>query len=135
MSRLPGWDIRLTEAIDAEVKKPFSFENKADCGWLMGASVRACLGDDHPVLHYLERYATEAYCRVMLAEEGGLQGILSKFFPEVHPSLAQDGDIGYFGEGPTAAGLVCMGGVAVGKAPKNGVFYIPMKLTTKVFKV
>ena len=133
MERLRNWETRFVDAMIAEQEAPFEW-GKHDCALLMAASVRAIYGDNHPALSEFDKYKDESSAKRYLAKQGGLVKLIEKYFEPVNILSAQTGDIGVVEKDGFASGAVIMDGMAVGKSPE-GVFRIPIKQLTKVYRV
>ncbi|MFT6659321.1 DUF6950 family protein [Maritalea sp.] len=100
----------------------------------MAAAVRAKHGDDHPILDYLSRYNDKRSALRLIKNEGGIANVLSRFFVETTPLMAQDGDIGVVERGGIEAGCVVMNGSAVG-LDLSGYYHLPITALSRVFRV
>lgn len=137
--RALGWQERLIYLVDEELAKPFDWVN-AHCVDLIGASILACHGPDHPAFKAIPRYKTEAAVKRKLIELGGMQAILDKYFVEIPALHAFDGDAVLIRNPETeamASGLM-MGGRIVGKQPPGSrlnAFYLPISAGHKFYRV
>jgi hypothetical protein len=144
--RLKGWEKRFIQLVQDELDKPFDWAT-ANCGHLMGAAVTACQGPAHPVLENLLYLTDEESVQQLLAEYGGLSGLLGSHFQRLPvPILGQQADIGvYMGKifdrhssdyTIAEAGCVILDGVAVGKAEgSDRPVRIPIRNLKAVFAV
>lgn len=100
----------------------------------MARSVRNKHGVDHPILAYLDRYHDKRSALRLIRNEGGIAVLLSRFFNETSPLMAQEGDIGVVVRDSVEAGCVVMNGKAVG-VNKDGYFHLPVTALNRVFSV
>lgn len=131
--RKKGWEERFIKAILIEQEAPFEW-GKHDCAILMAASVKAIHGEDHPALEEFTKYTDEKSAKRHLAKHGGLVKLIEKYFEPVNILSAQQGDIGVVEAEGFASGAVIVDGIALGKS-QEGVFRVPIKQLTKVYRV
>lgn len=128
MMRVRNWELRLIEAIRAELEKPFDWDG-SNCGDLIATAIRAVLGN-HPVLE--QRMAgTEVEVRAYLKGKGGFTGILGKHFQAIPATWAQDGDVALLND-DTAA--VVLNGVLVGKTTEKA-YRLPISKATTIYRI
>jgi hypothetical protein len=142
--RLPGWQKRYLYLVEEELAKPFSWVD-AHCVDLMAASVMACLGPDHPALKAIPRFEKGADTIRYLAEQGGLEKVLDRYFKVVPTAHAFEADLVLLKgqDGFEEAGAVVLDGQIVGKHPpkksESGytriAFRLPMQVAYKVYRV
>lgn len=124
-TRLPGWEERLAEAIEAARGVPYRL-GEADCFWLACAAVRATTGVDHwPA--WRGRYATrrEAWRLIREYDPAGFTAAYSRLFgSKPAPMGALDrGDIAEYVDREPHLGVVIGARVAVyGEA---GLAFVP----------
>lgn len=111
--RTRGWEHRLVDAMRLALARPFAWEGH-NCGDLMAEAVRACHGDDHPLLAELV-HGTETEVVESVIERGGLDTILGKYLQMIPQLHAQDGDLATLGTGDgPRAGCVVLSGCVCG---------------------
>lgn len=131
--RLKDWQRRLNHALEDERDEPFAWGSH-DCGYLMGAAIRACCGDDHPLLALL-KYRTEAGARRLIARFGSIAEVLASELAPIENRLrAQDGDLAIVAGNDVQAGGVVIHGHVMGKSP-DGVFYASLETATSCYRV
>jgi len=128
-----NWDLDLIEAVTKESGTPFDW-GTSNCGHLMAQSVRIQHGDNHPLIQMLTGAVDEKATKRILAKGGGLAAILGKHLEEIHPIMAQTGDLGIVEGNGVQAGVLVMDGVGIGKA-EQGVFRVSFRTLTKAFRV
>src|SRR5687767_7735348 len=129
--RHPEWEVRLALRMERELARPFSWSS-ANCGHLMCVAVAASHDSDHPLLDYLDQFTDEETAKALVVKHGGLSALLAKHLKEVPKLQAQDGDLGVFEVGASAAGCVVINGMAVGRS-ETGTFWIPVRRLTRTF--
>lgn len=133
-----GWETRFHSLIAEELAKPFSWVN-GSCIDLMAASVLACRGPKHPSILAIPEYTTDEQAQAELKKRGGLEKLLSKYFPDVPVLHAMQGDLVLLkspAEASVMAGGVILDGVIVGK--REGIksaYRLPLSLAYKVYRV
>ncbi|MGJ8529811.1 DUF6950 family protein [Maritalea sp.] len=105
-----------------------------DCGHHMAKAVREKHGSDHPILDYLNQYNDKRSALRLIKREGGIANVLSRFFDESSPLMAQDGDIGVVARNGVEAGCVVINGMAVG-VNEDGPYHLPITTLHRVFRV
>lgn len=133
--RVRKWQERLIDALNEELMLPFSWKN-AHCLDLMLCSVKAVLGDNHPVLKK-NFHGTEEECIAWLdsKEVGGLEGIFAAYFAEIPWGWAQDGDVGVFDLHGVKIGVVIVDGVGKAKADNGRIHNFPIDTLERIYKV
>lgn len=140
MSRLKGWQKRLIYALDIELDKPFLWDS-ANCGDLMGAAVEACMGPKHPVLQHLQTGKSGPEVIAYVQQEGGLEGILGRYFEEAAWMMASNGDLALVKIGGIVAGGVVIDGKIKCKfedadnVHSRNMFAFQLSKAYKVYKV
>lgn len=87
--RLPNWGNRLAETVAEWRARPFRWDR--DCGRWAAACVMAQTGED-PLADLRGQYRTKREALKLLAETPMAER-LDGMFPQVHPAMAQRGDI------------------------------------------
>lgn len=97
LSRQPGWAERLLALVESYRAKPFVW-GEADCATFFAEAVQAVTGF-HPLVGYMP-YSSELGAMKMLAGSGydDMLHFARCLFPEVAPSLARRGDIGFIAD-------------------------------------
>lgn len=131
--RKRNWEQALIAAVNLEQSKPFDWQSN-NCGHLIALAITACIGE-HPVLQYLNLITDKHSALKVLAENGGLDGILGKYFWPVGPLSAMDGDVGYLANEESMAGCIVVDNTLVFKPEGKGLFRAPITKATKLFMV
>lgn len=132
--RLKGWDLRLIKYVGEELETPFDWLLH-NCGHLMGSSVIACLGDEHPSLEELY-FTTEEKTRAF-----PIVTTLQKHFLQLPTTLmAQRGDLVVVTVKDVEVGCVVLDGYIVGKSVEPNrsgkyVYRLPLSAATVAFRV
>lgn len=129
-----NWDIELVTEVSRVLEEPFDWA-KSNCGHLMAVPIRVLLGPKALALTELTKFNDEKSAKALLAQNGGLSGLLDKYFHTVNRLSARSGDIGVVSGGGIQAGCIVIDGVAIGKGPETGVFRIPISSLTRVYRV
>lgn len=140
MGRIDLWERRLNEVFDEAQKAPFIW-GEFDCCLFACRAIHALTGYDPGEL-YRGRYGNEEEARVLLKQEGGVEGIAEKItalkgFAEIGKLFAQRGDIGLAEiRGHQSLG-VCDGARFAFASDPAGLLYIAPKssLITKAWKI
>lgn len=107
--RLHDWQLRLEACIAERWARPFEW-GVHDCTLFAADCVLAVTGVDHAA-DFRGKYTTEIGARKLLLRAGGLEAIaIGSLGAEIHPALAQAGDVGMAFE--TEQPILCVWGGA-----------------------
>jgi hypothetical protein len=130
--RVDNWPLILAEQIEAARLRPFAW-GSWDCCQFVAECTLAISGVDHR--DAFPRYADQNEAQTLLADKGGIVGLLSSVLGESkHPAMAQRGDVvvADFGDG-MAAGL-CVGAHCCAPGPR-GLVFRPMTSATAAWPI
>jgi hypothetical protein len=131
--RIAGWEAALVATIEHHSEQPGAF-GVSDCAILPADCILAVTGVD-PFKKF-RGYKTEAggAKRMKRAGFADLPALFASVLPEIAPSLAQRGDVGFvLRDGVLSGGVFTSFGFAR-KAP-HGVIYEPITAVVRAFKV
>ena len=135
MTRLPDWQRRLIDVVEASADTPFRWGTH-DCILFGGRCVAAVTGED-PVADVIGTYAAPEEAAALLRERGytGLEDMLTFHFERVPPAMARRGDLGI--AIPAAGGglAVCLGDRFAGPAEPRGLMRLPAASIASAFRV
>ncbi|WP_139247706.1 hypothetical protein [Hyphomicrobium sp. CS1GBMeth3] len=133
--RAERWPALLREVVRRHAESPFAW-GECDCATLFGQSVEAIAGFD-PIPERLNyRTPQGALQSVRKAGFGSMLELVAARFPEIPPSAAQRGDLGFLAEdnGPLVCPMIIDGSIAHVKA-LSGYCQIPRGLVARAFAV
>lgn len=132
--RVDGWDVRLLEALEAQMAGPFAWGER-DCATLFAAAVTAVTGTDRSAP--FRPWGSERTARRRLAA-AGVRSVLAfceREFDEIVPADARRGDVGFTADpAPLVCPLVIVGEFAVGRS-EDGIVHVDRSHLTRCFKV
>lgn len=134
LRRIDGWDVRLIDALAAEMDGPFAWGTR-DCATLFAAAVAAVTGDDP--LAAFRPWGSERTARRRLAAAGvtSVLEFCERAFVEIVPADARRGDVGFTADtGPLVCPVVVTGEHAVGRAA-DGLVRVDRRLLVRTFMV
>ena len=127
--RLEGWERRLQAYLD-EIG-PFQW-GKTDCCMFTVGAVEAVSGVNYGKGY---RYKTAAGAARVLAKEGGVSAIATKYLGEPKSvKMAQRGDVVSFETGEGIALGVCVGD-KIAAMQEGGLIFLPMNQAIKAWSV
>lgn len=133
MNRRPDWAARMYRMIEDHRRAPFDWSTH-NCG-LFVVRVTDAMTDNARAYLVREHIHDEASAKAMIAEYGGLEGVVTRFMGEPEPIGARPrrGDVVLFdgGEGD-AVGIVDRQIVAVGE---GGLRLVPLTEAKRVWRV
>ncbi|MBN9568695.1 MAG: hypothetical protein J0H79_13930 [Alphaproteobacteria bacterium] len=135
MKRLPGWRARLQAAVAAAHRKSFAW-GEHDCALFAADCVFAQTGVDLAA-SYRGTYSTAAGAMKTLKTMGAsdLLALVADHLTEVHPSLAQKGDIAVMPGAVTGWALGVVMGERAGFLGPDGFGTVPLAQIAKAFRV
>jgi hypothetical protein len=131
--RQRGWETRLVREMNVFLKNTFDWQT-CNCGDLMAVSIRACHGENHPILEELT-HGTVFEVTKRVGDRGGLDKILGRYLERIPTLTAQDGDLATFGvQESVRAGCVVLNGQIVGLG-EDRVRRLPLSKAAAVYRV
>ncbi|MCF6267638.1 MAG: hypothetical protein L3J57_13995 [Desulfuromusa sp.] len=135
MSRLPDWQSRLYNEIQARMNVPFQW-GENDCLMFVSDMVLAVTGIDYAA-DYRDLYTDEDAANnimLQLTPEGTVTGIIDLFFDRIPVLQASRGDLVARPSHPSPAAGICAGGGCYFVGP-DGLFKWPLQSCITAWRV
>lgn len=131
--RVPDWKDRLYAAIDDARAREAQF-GVHDCLQFPALCIEAITGINHAA--QFGEYSTEAGAAKLMAQFGGVSGILTKAFGEpVAPNFARVGDVVTLTVVGLETGAVCNGTTVAFCAKPRGLAFVSRELIEKAWLI
>lgn len=133
--RLPAWRSRLSACVEGALHRPFEW-GRQDCALFAADVVQAMTGVD-PAREWRGRYSTRIGAARILRKiigANGETGLAGKYFPEIAPVLAADGDVAVVDQdGRRVLGVIL--GPMFGSPGPDGLAFVPSDEVIRAFHV